>query len=86
MATCGFPRDYIWQYADFKGLHLVTCKISRGCIGQTVDRQRSIFGYWVTMKCIYLVVGLVIHFTKNIIIAFNYLDFNATLKPSIKLK
>jgi hypothetical protein len=86
MATCGFTRDYIWQYAGFKGLHLVTRKFLRGCIGQNVDQQRNIFGYRIIMKCIYLVIRLIIPFIKNLINAFNYLDFNATLKPSIKLK
>jgi hypothetical protein len=38
------------------------------------------------MKCIYLVIRLIIPFIKKLINAFNYLDFNATLKPSIKLK
>jgi hypothetical protein len=78
MATCGLTRDYIWQYVGFKGLHLVTCKFSRGCIGQNVGWRRSIFSYRVIMKCIYLVIGLILPFNKKLIIAFNYLDFNAT--------
>ncbi len=68
MATCRFVGDYIWQYAGFKGLHLVTSKFSKGCIGQNVDWQRSIFGYKIIMKCIYLVIGLLIPFTKFFLI------------------